>query len=490
MTRPAFAELLRRHRDACGMSQAQQAERAGLNEETVRELERGEKRPRRSTVTLLADALALSEGQRQAFREAAAGGAAGGAGGLLRPRGGLRRGADSFVGREQDVAAVRSRLEAHRLVTLTGPGGVGKTRLAVEVAHGLASTAAYPGGVWLAELAPLADPGLIPQAVAAAVGVELEPGGLPEEAPTEAVAGALRAKRLLLVLDNCEHLVDACAALAEALLEACPGVRLLATSREPLGCAGEAVVRVPSLAVPPAGGAVAREEIAGAAAVRLFVDRAEAVAPGFALTAEVAPAVDEVCRRQDGIPLALEFAARLVRGLSVETIAARLDDRFRLLAGGRRTALGRQQTLRALVDWSYDLLSPAERTLFVRLSAFVGPFTLDAAESVGGASASPDVAPSWTPAGARPREGDVLTPLLRLVDTSFVLAGGDVVAGVERPPGPPRYRLLETLREYGRERLVEDPAGAQDVRDRHLAYHLGLLEAAASAPPDQTAPRA
>jgi predicted ATPase/transcriptional regulator with XRE-family HTH domain len=472
----AFGTLLRGHRRAHQLTQEALAERAGLSSGAVSLLERGRVEPRFGTVACLADALELTLGERRALEAAAEGGGtragrrALGARMTPAPRGRLRRPADSFVGREREVAAVRARLAEHRLVTLTGAGGVGKTRLAVEAAHALgepaagasASEGAFPDGVWLAELGGLADPDLVPQAVATAVGVELDP----DTPPPDALADALESRRLLVVLDNCEHVVEACAALAEALLDTCPTVQVLATSREPLGCAGEAVVRVPSLALPPASGGVSVDTLRETPAVRLFVDRAGAVAPGFAVTGRNAPAVTEVCRRLDGIPLALEFAAKLVRGLSVEEIAARLDDRFRLLTGGSRTALSRQQTLRALVDWSYDLLAPAERALFVGLSVFAGAFTLEAAEAVcQGREALPAT--------------DVLAGLLRLVDTSFVLAEADGSAG---PVGGARYRLLETLREYGRERLVAAPDGFARLRDRHLAYHLGLLEAASSAP--------
>jgi predicted ATPase/transcriptional regulator with XRE-family HTH domain len=494
MTRPTFAELLLRHRVARGLTRGQLAQRAGVNEDTVRDLERGDKRPRFATVAVLAKALGLTADQLEELRAAAAGvagttdaGDAARPSVAPRPRGGLRRGASSFVGREEAVAGVRARLAEHRLVTLTGPGGVGKTRLAVEAAHGLAEAepeepdVLFPDGVWLAELAALTDPDLVPRVVAAAVGADLDPDG----PPVDALADALRGRRLLLLLDNCEHLVDACAEVAEALLGACPGVRVLATGREPLGCDGEAVFRVPSLTLPPAGGTASPEEIGRAAAARLFVDRAAAAAPGFALTARNAAAVAEVCRRLDGIPLALEFAARLVRALPVEEVAARLDDRFRLLTGGRRTALGRQQTLRALVDWSYDLLAPAERALFVRLSVFAGAFTLESAAAVGGGSG--DDAED----GRFPADGpatDVLAPLLRLVDTSFVLTEGG--AGQEGESDAVRYRLLETLREYGRERLMGEPEGASLLRDRHLAYHLGLVEAAAAAPAGERQERA
>ncbi|MGH2352716.1 MAG: ATP-binding protein, partial [Chloroflexota bacterium] len=372
----------------------------------------------------------------------------------------------SFIGREHETAEVRRLLDAHRLVTLAGPGGVGKTRLAVEVARGLVE--AHPDGVWLVALGPLADPDLVPRAIAAAAGVELAPG----RPPMAALADTLRPRQLLLVLDNCEHLVEACAAAAEALLRDCPQVRLLATSREPFGCAGETVCRVPSLALPPPGGVASVEELLRSDAVRLFVERAATAAPDLALTVRNAPAVADICRRLDGIPLALELAAALVRGLSVDEIAARLDDRFRLLTGGRRTALPRHQTLRALVDWSYDLLAPAEQALFARLAVFAGGFTLEGAEAVGGT-------PADDLAGAA--VGDVLTLLLRLVDTSLVLAERSAAFGSPDGPdgdegnAPARFRLLETLREYGRERLAST-GEAERVRRRHFSYCLRLLD--------------
>jgi predicted ATPase/class 3 adenylate cyclase len=366
----------------------------------------------------------------------------------------------SFVGRERELATTRALLAAHRLVTLTGAGGVGKTRLALEAAGALAP--AYPDGVWLAELAALADPALVPQAVAAAAGVREQPGW----PLLTTLADALRPKRLLLVLDNCEHLVEACARLADALLRACPDLRVLATSREALGVAGETPYRVPSLALPdparpPPVGALVDYE-----AVRLFVERAAVAQPAFALTAHNAPAVAQVCCQLDGIPLALELAAARLTVLPVEQVAARLDQRFRLLTGGSRTALPRQQTLRAAIDWSYALLSEPEREVFHRLSVFAGGWTLEAAEAVcaGGALAAEDV----------------LERLARLVDRSLVVA--------EVGDGPVRYRLLETLRQYGRERLVAS-GEAEAVGARHAAYYQALAEAAAPAlrGPEQTA---
>ena len=308
-----------------------------------------------------------------------------------------------LVGRERELAAVARRLAEARLLTLTGPGGGGKTRLALAVAARLAAAGgaeagppgppdgvpgggAYPDGVWLAELAALADPELVAQETAAAVGVREVPG----RALTDTLCRVLRAKRLLLVLDNCEHLLEACARLAAALLGACPGVRVLATSRRPLGLAGEATWWVPPLAWPagPAGEELspaalpAPAALLGYGAVRLFVERARDVRPAFALTAANAPAVVQVCARLDGLPLALELAARQVAVLPPAELAARLDARFRLLTGGDPAAHPRQRTLAATLDWSHALLGEAERSLFRRLAVFAGGFTLEAAEAV------------------------------------------------------------------------------------------------------------
>ena len=236
----------------------------------------------------------------------------------------------------------------------------------------------FPDGAWLAELAPLSDPGLVPQTVAQALGVREEPA----RPLTETLVGFLKPKSLLLVLDNCEHVLDAAAQLCDAVLRACPGVRILASSREGLNVSGETTYRIPPLSLPDPRQAATPESLSQFEAVRLFIERAQAAQPSFSVTNANAPAVASICHRLDGIPYAIELAAARVRALSVEQIGARLDDRFRLLTGGSRTALPRQQTLRAMIDWSYDLLSPAERTLLRRLSVFAGGWTLDAAEAV------------------------------------------------------------------------------------------------------------
>lgn len=361
----------------------------------------------------------------------------------------------SFLGRDAEIAELQRLLGTTRLLTLTGSGGVGKTRLALNTAAGLLGVAA--DAVWLVDLAPLSDPLLVPQAVAQAAGVREEPG----RPLLATLATALGVGRVLLVLDNCEHLVGACAHLAEELLRACPDLRVLATSREPLGVPGEVAWLVPSLDLPAAGADVSREELGRSPAVQLFVERARAARPGFALTGENGPAVAEICRRLDGIPLAIELAAARVRILAPDEIAARLGDRFRLLAGGSRTAPPRQQTLRAAVDWSYDLLTEPARRLFERLAVFAGGFTLDAAEAVC--------------AGGEIETDGILDLLSRLVDRSLVLAEpqdgpGD---GIEAT----RYRLLETLRAYGADRLAER-GEADRVRARHTAWLAEMAEQA------------
>ncbi|HEX2036046.1 MAG TPA: NB-ARC domain-containing protein, partial [Chloroflexota bacterium] len=266
------------------------------------------------------------------------------------------------MGREAELAEVTSRLATTQLLTLTGAGGCGKTRLALEVARGLIGH--FPDGVWLVELAPLSDPALVPQAVAAVLGVSDVPG----QPLTTTLREALRPKRLLLVLDNCEHVVADAAALVDALLRVCPQLRILATSREVLGVPGEVPWRVPSLGLPELLAKRPVQALVQSEAVRLFVDRAMTVQPHFRVTERNALTVARLCHRLDGIPLAIELAAARARVLSVEQVLVRLDDRFRLLTGGSRMAPARQQSLRATVEWSYGLLPPAERRLFERLA--------------------------------------------------------------------------------------------------------------------------
>jgi non-specific serine/threonine protein kinase len=309
----------------------------------------------------------------------------------------------------------------------------------------------YPDGVWLVELAPVSDPALIPQTVAALLGVREEP----VRPLARTLADYLRPKSLLLILDNCEHLIEACAQLAETLLRACPNIKILTSSREALGIAGETSFRVPSLSSPHPHRPSPGDDVTRYEAVRLFLDRALSVKPDFEVSAANAQALAQICYRLDGLPLAIELAAARVSAMTVEQIASRLDDRFRLLTGGSRTALPRQQTLKALIDWSWDLLSDAERTLLRRLSVFVGGWTLEAAESAVG--------------DALLAAHNVLDGLTQLVNKSLVV--------MEDQGGAARYRLLETIREYARSRLIE-ASEIEAARNRHLDFFLQLAEMA------------
>jgi predicted ATPase/class 3 adenylate cyclase/Tfp pilus assembly protein PilF len=355
----------------------------------------------------------------------------------------------NFIGREAQIAEVVERFAATRLLTITGIGGSGKTRLALQVAAEVMDS--YPDGVWLVELAPLSDGSLIAQTIAKAVGAQDEGAG----DPVATLVEYLKPQTCLLLLDNCEHLVPPCARIAARLLRSCPGVRILATGREALNVGGEQAWPVPSLSVPTASSPLPPTALQGYEAVRLFVDRARAVHPAFALTERNARAVSTLCQRLDGIPLALELAAARVKALSVEEIAARLNDRFKLLKTGDRTRLPRQQTLQATMDWSYELLTEEERVVFRRLGVFSGPWYLAAAEGICGADGTD--------------EADVLDLLAGLVDRSLVVA--------EEGPAGTLYRLLETVREYALGRLRE--AGEEDAaRLRHRDYYLALAEEA------------
>jgi predicted ATPase/DNA-binding winged helix-turn-helix (wHTH) protein len=355
-----------------------------------------------------------------------------------------------LIGREDEIGEVLSLAAAHRLVTLTGAGGIGKTRLAVAVAQRLLSR--YADGVWLIELAPLADPALVPAAVAAALGLKFPTG----EVTAERVAQALAAKQLLLVLDNCEHVIGAAAAIVEAVLRANPEARVVATSREPLRADGEWLYPVPPLAV-PAADAEDPEELLRYAAVRLFVARMRATEPHFSLDRRHAAAVAAICRRLDGLPLAIELAAARAAALGVEEIAAHLDDRFRLLTGGRRTALPRHQTLRATLDWSYDLLAEPERVVLRRLAVFPDGFRLEAASAV---AAGEEIAAS-----------DVVAIVANLVAKSLVSA--------EIDGAQPRYRLLDTTRAYAFEKLGQSGDLAAVAR-RHAEHVRDAFERAAA----------
>ncbi|HEX9348395.1 MAG TPA: winged helix-turn-helix domain-containing protein, partial [Gemmatimonadales bacterium] len=350
-----------------------------------------------------------------------------------------------LIGREAELGQITALVTEHRLVSLVGAGGIGKTRLALEVARHLLPR--FPDGVFVAELGPLSSPELVPATVASALGIT----HVADSVSREGVARAVGTRKLLLVIDNCEHVIEAAAGMAEALLRASPGVSLVATSREPLRVSGEYVYRVPPLDVP----AEDNQDMANLfsyGAVRLFVSRARAAEPRYVAEGRVAAATVAICRRLDGIPLAIELAATRIVGFGVNGVAARLDDRFRLLTGGSRT-LARQQTMRATLDWSYDLLSESERVVLRRLGVFVGPFTMDAASAV---AAGVDIPAS-----------EVADSVANLVGKSLLAAdvGGAIV----------HYRLLETTRAYARDKLLGSAEFDHCAR-RHAEHYRHLLQ--------------
>jgi len=355
----------------------------------------------------------------------------------------------SFIGREKEIAEIKQALSEHRLVTLTGSGGTGKTRLSLQVAADLLDQ--FPDGVWFIELAPLTNPELIPKSILSVFHI----AEVQDQTALESLTIYIREKKLLLLLDNCEHLIEASARIAETLLNGAQGLTILASSREALGVKGEAAWYMPSLALPDIKHLSNIEGLSQYASVRLFIDRAILVQPHLSLTNANAFAIAQVCVRLDGIPLAIELAAARVRSLSVAQIASRLNDRFRLLTGGSRTALPRQQTLRATIDWSYNLLSEYEREVLERLSVFAGGWTLEGAEAI--------------VAGDHVEKTYVFDLLTNLVNKSLVAFN----------PDHERYGMLETVRQYAREKLVVN--GEEDIYVRaHIEYFLRLAGEAES----------
>lgn len=360
----------------------------------------------------------------------------------------LPRQSSSFIGRTQELVEIKRLIKDTPLLTLLGPGGTGKTRLVLQVAEDIIDD--YPDGVWLVELAPLTDPELVAERVASALNVQEQPGQLMLDTLVE----YLRRKELLLLLDNVEHLVRECAVLAEHLLKECPKIKLLVTGREALFIEGETTLQVPSLSLPDTQGAGSPEQVRASEGVQLFLERAQAVQPDFSLNPQNAASIVEIVLRLDGIPLALELAAARLRMLTVEQIAGRLNDRFRLLTGGRRTALPRQQTLQALIDWSWFLLDEQERVLLRRLSVFSGGWALEVAQVVCGFDPLDEL--------------DVFDVLEQLINKSLVM--------VRQPPeGEARYALLESIRQYAQNKLFEAGEG-EILRDRHADYFVALLD--------------
>ena len=360
----------------------------------------------------------------------------------------------SFIGRKREVIEVSELLKNHRLVSLTGAGGIGKTRLALQV--GMQAQADFEDGAWLVELAPLSDPALVALTVAQIFGLR----EIPNIPILDTLSSYLRNKQVLLILDNCEHLLVACASMAETLLKNCPRLQLLATSREILNVPGESVYYLSSLPIPPSGQALPVEQMAQFEAVQLFIERASQSMTGFTLNDTNARAVFTICQRLDGIPLALELAAARTRVISVHQISIRLDDVFQLLVGGARAAQPRQQTLQAAIDWSYNLLSSKEQIVFQRLSAFARGWTIEAAEAVC--------------AGNGIELNEVMNLLAELVDKSLVIMTTEQGGG-EKNCTESRFHMLEVIRLYARDRLQKSESEI-DIRDRHLCYYVALSE--------------
>jgi len=456
---PDFGTLLRRYRLAAELSQEALAERARMSTNGVGALERGYRRtPQRETLALLVSALALNDEQRVEFEAAAA------------PLRTLRRGdgaavatgswsgtgvsnlplcLTSFVGRDVEIGEVARLVREHRLVTLTGAGGIGKTQMALQV--GATLTEIAETSVSFVALAPVGDPSLVVAAIATTLGVQ----EVPNRPLLETLTAYLRDKTLLLILDNCEHVVTEAANVAASLLAGCRSLRILVTSREPLRTAGERTYRLPSLSVPTpeASRRLDAAEALSFGAIVLFRDRASAIDNRFTLTDENAPAIAEICRHLDGIPLAIELCAARVNTFPIQVIVKMLDHRFTILTGGERTALPRQRTMRAAIDWSYDLLAAREQRMFERLSVFAGGCTLATANAV---CASDDVA-----------QADIIELLSSLVDKSLLVADFDA--------GEARYSLLESFREYAREKLAAR-GEADAVARRHALAYLELAE--------------
>jgi predicted ATPase/DNA-binding XRE family transcriptional regulator len=459
----AFGILLRRYRVAAGLSQEGLAERARMSPEGVGSLERGIRRtPQRRTLELLAQALGLNADEEREFEAAASRSALPRPVGMSNAARGSRQAAEmphsnlplllsSFVGREAELRDISALVRDHRLVTLTGTGGIGKTRTALRVGGILADNA--DDGVWLIELAPVGDPLMVAAAIASALGVQ----EVHQRPLLQTLLAFLKNKRLLVILDNCEQVITGAAIVADTLLTGCPGLRILATSREPLRAAGEYTYRIPSMGMPPPGSSdrLGAPDVAAYGAIALFTERARAADHRFALTDENAPIVVELCRRLDGIPLAIELAAARAHTLSLHALSEKLDQRFRILTAGNRAAMPRHQTMRAAIDWSYDALPALEQRAFERLSIFSGGCTLAAAAAVCAPDANGEA------------DVDVLELVSSLVDKSLV------AADLERRE--PRYSLLESFRHYAREKLVARDE-RQIVARRHAVAYLDIAE--------------
>jgi predicted ATPase/DNA-binding XRE family transcriptional regulator len=442
----SFGQWLRHRRREFDLTQEELANQVGCAPITVRKIEADQMRPSKQLAHLLLERLGVASQERAELVRIARGGELIGTAVAAFPRNNLPHPISFFIGRDREIAEIAHLLTASRLVTLTGAGGCGKSRMALEVADRVLDH--YPDGIWFVPLASLAQPSLVLQAIASA----LEVREVPAHALAETLASYLHSRRMLLLLDNCEHLIEACAQAADQLLQTCPDLRLLATSREPLGIQGEAQYHVPSLSLPDEDSDPSLESISRSEAVRLFMDRAALVDHTFQISAANYQAIAQICRRLDGMPLAVELAAALVRSLGIDHILEGLDDRFNLLTSGIRAAPQRQQTLRAAMDWSYDLLSREAQQLFVRLSVFSGGFGPKATKAI-----CCDESLS---------EAAVATQLVSLVNRSLIEVQGG---------GDQRYRMLETIRLYAAGKLRE--SGEEPLlRARHLGHFASWAE--------------
>jgi predicted ATPase/DNA-binding XRE family transcriptional regulator len=448
----SFGNWLRKQRRTLDLSRQAFANQVGCAEVTLRRIEAGTLKPSKDLAQTILEKLGVPKAERPqwlSFARGLAGFPLTSSSSSSKQITNLPSSLTSFIGRENEQLDVNRLISKFRLVTLTGPGGVGKTRLAIRV--GEEALGNYADGVWLVEFAPVLDLVFVPRVTAIAIGLHEEP----QRPVADMLSDFLREKNILIILDNCEHLLDACAQLADTLLKRCPGLKILATSREAFGILGEAIYPVPSLALPEMYQLL--ESFRSYASVRLFEERAQLARREFSLTPENLSSVAEICSQLDGIPLAIELAAARVKMFSTEQIAARLQERFRLLSTGNRTAPPRHQTLQAAIDWSYNLLSPVEKSIFQRLSVFIHGWTLDAAESI----CSDETIAS----------DDILHVLTNLTNKSLVI--------VEEKHVGTRYRMLETIRQYANEKLIE--SGEKDeISDRHLDYFLRLAETAGS----------
>ncbi len=455
-----FGEWLKRRRKSQGLTQAELALQISCSTSLIKKIEAEVRFPSRQVVAQLADIFNIPSDEREPFQKFARGDwmaapthTEDAPWRIFHHQHNLPIQLTSFIGREEEIADAIGLLDSTHLLTLIGPGGTGKTRLSIQVANEVLKQ--YPDGVWLVELASILNPLLVPRTTAIAIGLREEP----QQPVIDMLCDYLLNKEMLIILDNCEHLVDACAQMTQRILQIASNVKVLSSSREALGIAGEVTYSVPPLKIPDLADLPPLDSLNQYEAVKLFIDRAASVIPEFKVTTENAPIIAQICHRLDGMPLAIELAAAKIRVLGVEQIARRLGDRFKLLTGGSRTALERHRTLHGVVDWSYNLLPPKEQVLFRRLSVFVGGWTLRAAESV---------------CGDKPDQGivmseEVLDLLEQLITKSLV--------NKEETHGWTRFRMLETIRQYAFEKLVE--SGENDLLgDKHLDFYLDLAESA------------